>query len=128
MGAGTYWAVVYGCRDVRANGNGKKLDADDDLQGKLDDVFHNLSIQTSYEGASQYAGFLLLHTLTGTQQDREIPGNVMSITELPDAIRKAAGRSGLGLAKRAWETACRRAVKIGIELPEGELLWLSDYD
>lgn len=126
MGCGTYWAVVYGCRDVRARGNGKKLDAGAWRGSKLDEIFAELGIQRNYEGSSDYAGVGLLCTLDG--RTRYIPSNVMSIDELPAAIHNAAIKAGLKKAERKWTEARKQAEKIGLALPEGELLWLSDYD
>lgn len=129
MGFGTYWAVVYGCRDVRANGNGKKLDADEALQSKLDEIFSEPNIQRGYQGSSDYAGIVLLCTLEGVGvRGFNVPGDVMPVDKLPAAIHKAATEEGLKKAERKWAEVRKRAEKIGLVLPEGELLWLSDYD
>jgi len=124
MGAGTYWAVVYGCRDFTAHGNGEKVAQDDSRAVQLDEIFNEFGIQTSCEGSSRYAGVVLRTTL---RHENEIPSGVMSVDELPSAIRIAVAPE-LDRAKATWEKARNAAAEIGLMLPEGELLWLADYD
>lgn len=121
MGSGSYWAVVYGCKDI------SKLRTDEKRADELDELLREFGIQQSYEGSSQYAGVVLLCTLRGWG-DGEVPSGVMSIDELPAAIKRAAQGKALKRAETTWRKAQAAAAKIGMALPEGGLLWLGDYD
>jgi hypothetical protein len=124
MGAGTYYAVVYGCPDV-TDGNADKLH-DDNVAYALHRVLKDLDIATSYENGMQYAGIVLSTTLEHHRY--QLPDGPMSIDALPTAIRAGIQPERLAAAEKTWEKARKAAAEVGLTLPEGELLWLADHD
>lgn len=119
MGSGTYFAVGFGCPALPP--------LVDDRQ--LFKIFEKHGIQTSCEGASSYAVLPLLSTLERCR-NQEIPSGVMPIEDLADAIKKQVGTEGLDQATKTWRAvqAAAAALDVPINLPDGCLLWLCDYD
>jgi hypothetical protein len=112
--------VGFGCAALPSLG-------DDDQQ--LFEIFDKHSIQTSYEGASNYAVVPLLSTLARLRA-HEIPSGVMPIEELADAVKKQIGAKRIEEAVATWRAVQTAAAALDapVNLPDGRLLWLCDYD
>ena len=119
MGSGTYYAVGFGCAELPT--------LDDDAP--LFKIFDEHGIITSYEGATNYAVVPLLSTLS-RKRERQIPSGVLPIGDLARAIGEQVGEQGIEEASQTWRTVQAEAASlpVPVSLPDGKLLWLSDYD
>lgn len=127
MGAGNYWAVIYGCPDVQVNGNAKKFE-DDKVNEQFEDLCQDLGLNRSYEGSSDYVGVQLLNTLYDSPK-LQVPGGVLPIEELSAVITTSVKRGGeLNKAVKTWHEFQKKAAKLDLTIPDGQLLWISDYE
>jgi len=119
MGSGTYYAVGFGCVELPP--------LSDD--GPLYEIFDEHRIQTSYEGVTSYAVVPLLNTIA-RKYEHQIPGGVMPIEDLATAIERQIGSKNIEKATETWRTvqAAAMALDPPIKLPDGQLIWLCDYD
>ncbi len=121
MGSGTYYAVGFGCAKV------PNLNDDHPLF----EIFDQYGIQTSYEGATNYAVVPLLSTLIrGFHRDHGIPDGVMPVEDLSVAIRMKIGEQAIARATETWRIVrdSAAALAVPVNLPDGALLWLCDHD
>ncbi len=58
------------------------------------------------------------------------PSSVMPIEDLAGAIRRAIGQQQIERATETWRIvrAAATALAVPVNLPDGTLLWLCDYD
>ena len=119
MGSGTYYAIGFGCAELPPL-------VDD---GPLFEIFEDHGIQTSYEGATSYAIVPLLSTLS-RRREAEIPSGVMPIEDFADAVKRQIGDAAITKAAATWQAVrdAGAALAVPVNLPDGKLLWLCDYD
>jgi|SRR6185436_4778266 len=119
MGSGTFYAIGFGCAELPS--------LDDDAS--LFEIFEKHGIQTSYEGATSYAVVPLLSTLARRHKN-ELPSGVLPIVDFVEAVNKQIGEDVIKKAYQTWQTvrAAAAALSVPVDLPNGKLLWLCDYD
>ena len=119
MGSGTYYSVGFGCAELPP--------LDDDAP--LFEIFEEHSIQTSYEGATSYAIVPLLNTLS-RRHESVLPSGVLPVEDFADAVKKQIGQAAIMKAAATWQAVrdAAAALSVPVELPDGKLLWLCDYD
>lgn len=113
--------MIYGIKGVR------DLCMNEDTFYELAALCGKLGIQCRHEDGSSYAGVLLMCTIYGHRL--QPPSGVMPIDDLPSQIRRGIGEPMVQRARESWAEA-RKAAKeeLDLALPDGELLWIGDYD
>lgn len=120
MGMGSYYAVGFGSREIPRH-------PDEDLTSKLHDLFDEFGVQLGYE--SDYAAVVLIDTRDDRYNTRlqRMPGTIV-LDKLVDTIKASIPPAVLGKAHDTWFIVKDKAKELGIELPDGELIWINDYD
>lgn len=141
MGEGPYSEVVYGLFDASAF---KEHDE------KLVEMLHEMGagVSSSYESGRNVLGITILSTLSYSHnQDRSLSIGTCRVDDLARVMNHIIERARkryynretkvfenfgeetyLEEAKRQWLTLQARAkAELGIDIPDGELIWNEDY-
>ena len=134
MGSGAYSQIIFGIMDLKEAGFDEVavetlLEIARDLDEDLNVVF-----STRYEAATEHLGIPLVSTL-GRRSDLSI--GTCRIDDLSTIVRQRAEaampsrhakQTSLETAREHWKELQARAAAKGITVPDGELIWVDDYD
>ncbi len=127
MGQGSYTGILYGVViDEATQDKYYALDEEDKLPEAGKDKF--LSVHTSYE-CEPYLGIWVSISDGALANWREVKfsleGKAVPISQLATLAEKSDNFAAIKHAFNDYRTAC---AKVGLQLPEPELLLVSDYD
>jgi len=141
MGEGPYSEIIYGLYDASAF---------KDYDERLCDILQELGagVSSSYDSGANVFGITILTTLSrGYSGDRSLSVGICRVDDLARVMNGIVERARkryydretktfhnyseetfLDEAKRQWKALQERAkVELGLDIPDGELVWNEDY-